>query len=88
VLVALAVGVLAHKHEPVALQSAVVVANRVAPFVLCRDILYGKSLHNSDLPGKAKEGTSLASIPSLAIGSASPALCLPIRQPTLADKPR
>ena len=78
-LVASVVGVLAHKHEPVVLQSAVVVANRVAFLSFVGGTYPGKSLCGSDLGGGAIEGIWFASIPSLAVGSASPALRLPIK---------
>ena len=73
-----AVRVLAHKHELVALQSAVVVANRGGVLSSVGGSYQYKLLCSNDLTGSAKRGTSLASTPTLATGGASPALRLPI----------
>jgi hypothetical protein len=69
---------MAHKHELVALQSAVVVANRGGISSWVGNSYQWKLLSYNDLTDRAKEGTSLASTPSLAIGGASLALRLPI----------
>jgi prepilin-type N-terminal cleavage/methylation domain-containing protein len=63
---------LAHKHEPVALQSAAVVANRRAFLSSVGGRYQRKPLCYNDLPGRTKEGTWLASTPGVAIGGASP----------------
>jgi hypothetical protein len=87
VLVASAVGVLAHKHEPVTLQSAVVVANRGAFLSAVGGALPGKFLFCKGLPNRTEEGIWLASTPSLAIGRFTAPRLPFTRQPTLADNP-